>query len=83
MGIIVGLIAIAIGSMMVIRSQSFLSVFGQIPWAEANLSGGSLSFYKLLGCVIVFLGILGATGLFGKLLLAVLTPLFGTALRGQ
>lgn len=78
MSIILGLITIAIGAMMVIKSEKFFSIFGQISWAEANLSGGTLSFYKILGCIVVFAGILGATGLFGELLLVILRPLFRT-----
>ena len=76
MGILIGLAVVGIGALMVIKSESFLTTFGMIPWAESNLSGGSLMFYKLLGIVAILGGILGATGLFGDLVLWLLGPLF-------
>lgn len=76
MGTIIGLLVIGVGALMVIKSEGFLGTFGMIPWAESNLSGGSLSFYKLLGIVFVVGGILGVTGLFGDLMLWLLSPLF-------
>lgn len=76
MGTIIGLLVIGVGAMMVIKSESFLGTFGMIPWAESNLSGGSLMFYKLFGVVLVVGGILGVTGLFGGLVLWLLAPLF-------
>lgn len=71
---------IAAGAWMVIKSQQAFGIFGAIPWAEANLSGGSEQFYKLLGVFFTIAGILTATGLIGKILIAMLTPLFGTSL---
>ncbi len=76
MGIVIGLVVIGIGALMVIKSEGFLTTFGMIPWAESNLSGGSLMFYKLLGIIAIVGGILGATGLFGDLVLWLLSPLF-------
>jgi hypothetical protein len=76
MGTIIGLLVIGVGALMVIKSENFLSTFGMIPWAESNLSGGSIMFYKLLGIVFVVGGILGVTGLFGDLVLWLLSPLF-------
>lgn len=81
MSIIIGLCVTALGILMTIKSQKFFSIFGEIPWAEANIPGGSEGFYKLLGVVCALGGILGATGLFGNILLAVLRPLFGGAFK--
>lgn len=77
MTIIIGLVMIALGAWMVIKSQQAFGIFGAMPWCEANLSGGSEQGYKLLGVIFTAIGILTATGLFGKILIALIMPLFG------
>lgn len=77
--IIVGIIGIVIGSIMVIRSEWFLSFFGRINWAEIHLGseGGTRVFYKLLGLLTIIISLMIMTGMIESLLFAMLGPLFG------
>jgi hypothetical protein len=61
-----GLLIIAAGMSLVIKTEWMYSMFGSIPWADEHLGfeGGSRLFYKLLGVIICFFGILTAFGLF-------------------
>jgi hypothetical protein len=56
----------ATGVSMVIRTEWIFSMFGRVAWAEEylGLEGGSRLFYKLLGIILAFFGILTAFGLF-------------------
>ncbi len=78
MSVIYGLVVLVIGVLMVIKADAFFHMFGEIPWAEANLRGGSSQFYKFLGLVVCAIGILWATGLIQGIVIALLTPLFGS-----
>jgi len=72
----IGVIVIIIGSLLVIKSNTFLSWFGRVGFAEKYLGteGGSRLFYKLLGILIIFLAFFGMTGL----LESTLRSIFGT-----
>lgn len=82
MAILLGLLAVGLGALMTIKPQGVLSIVGTVDWAEANMPGGSIGFYKVLGIVVILGGIMGATGMFGKFLIAIITPLFGGAIKG-
>lgn len=64
MQIILGIIFTAVGSMLVIKTEWFLQNFGRITWFEEKLGtdGGSRLGYKLLGIIIIFIGIIMMTG---------------------
>lgn len=69
----------AVGFLIVWKSEWMLRAFGRVGWAEAHLGteGGSRLFYKLIGILIIMAGVFAATNLLGGILTAVLTPLFG------
>jgi hypothetical protein len=73
-----GLALIGIGCLFVIKSEWFLQNFGKVDWAEQNLGldGGSRLFYKLLGIIIIFSGMMMATGLLGSALVGTVGKLF-------
>lgn len=77
--IIVGLVGIVVGSIMVVKSEWFLSFFGRIDWAEIHLGGegGTRVFYKLLGLLTIIVSLLIMTGMIEGLLFAIFGPLFG------
>jgi fatty acid desaturase len=58
--IIIGLIIMAIGVFFVARSEKLLENFGRIAFFERYLGaeGGSRLGYKLLGIIIVFIGLI-------------------------
>ena len=64
MHIITGLLLISGGSLMVIKTEWLVQNFGRLAWFEEKLGseGGSRLGYKLIGLVIVFIGIIVLTG---------------------
>jgi len=77
MKIISGFIFIVIGTLFVIKSEVIFNSFGRIDFFEKHLgsSGGSRLGYKLIGCFIIFLGILMMTGMIDGFIMFVLGPL--------
>ena len=74
--IIVGLIICVIGFYMVKKPDTFLGFIGPIMFAEKVFSGGSRSFYKLLGVVVILIGFLVMTNLYGDIINGFLGMLF-------
>jgi len=77
MHILIGLIILSIGLIFIIKTEWFMSNVGRIGWFEEHLatSGGSRMGYKLLGMLVVFIGILFITDMIGGMLRFVLSPL--------
>ena len=77
--IIIGIIGLAVGATMVIKSEWFLSAFGRVNWADIHLGaeGGTRIFYKLLGLVAIIVSLLIMTGMIEGVLMAIFGPLFG------
>lgn len=64
MQIVLGLVILAIGALLTIKTEWFLNNFGSITWFEDKFgsSGGSRLGYKLIGFIFLFLGIIFITG---------------------
>jgi len=76
---IIGMAIAAAGSYFVIRTQSIMSFFGPIDWAERKLGGGgSYLLYKVIGIVGALIGIIVAVNLWDWFLRATLGSLFPT-----
>jgi len=77
MNFFIGLIMTVAGTLITIKSEKIFEFFGRIEWFEDKLGseGGSRLGYKLIGVLILFLGILTMTGLIGGFLQFVLSPL--------
>lgn len=62
--IILGLAITAVGVCLVAKTEWFLNNFGRMTWFEDKLGsdGGSRLGYKLVGLVLIFLGIVILTG---------------------
>jgi len=62
--IMIGLLMVAGGGFLVIKTEWFLNNFGRIGWFEEKLGseGGSRLGYKLVGIILLFLGIIVMTG---------------------
>ena len=77
MHIVFGIIAIAIGSLFVIKSEALLNTFGRIGFFENKLrmEGGSRLGYKLIGILTIFLGVLVMTNMIGSFMDWILSPL--------
>lgn len=77
--VLFGLAGIVVGSLIVIYTNWIIHNFGRSAWAEANLghSGGTRLLYKLIGLAIIFISLMGATGLLQQLLISFFGNLFG------
>lgn len=75
--IITGAILTAVGTFLVIKTEWFLNNFGRIEWFEAKLGveGGSRLGYKLVGIVLIIIGIIVLTGSGDDFMLWLLAPL--------
>ncbi len=79
MRIILGLLGVALGALIVIKSEAIYRAFGAIPWAEAHLGaeGGSRLFYQLFGIAVIFFSFLYITGMLEGFFLGTFGRLFG------
>ncbi|MBU4360527.1 MAG: hypothetical protein ABH896_01525 [Candidatus Jacksonbacteria bacterium] len=70
------LIIIIIGVLITIKSEWMLRTFGRVGWFENKLGlyGGSRTFYKFLGIIIVFLTVMWITGLLQEIILSIFSP---------
>jgi hypothetical protein len=77
MKIIGGLILMALGTLIIIKTEFLLENFGRIAWFEEKLGseGGSRLGYKLIGLIIIFFGLLLTTGMFNGFMTTTLSPL--------
>ncbi len=77
MKIIGGLILMALGTLIIIKTEFLLENFGRISWFEEKLGseGGSRLGYKLIGLIIIFFGLLLTTGMFNGFMTTALSPL--------
>jgi uncharacterized membrane protein YkgB len=57
--ILIGIAITIIGFLVVWKSEKVFRFFGRSAWAEKHLGyeGGSRLFYKLIGIVIIFIGL--------------------------
>lgn len=65
--IIFGAVLCAIGYFFVWKPLTILDLVGPIPFAE-KWFGSSVTFYKVVGLIIIFGGFLAITNLHGKLI---------------
>ncbi len=72
--IIFGIGLLVIGIIMPIKSNWFLKTFGRNNWAEQKL-GSTITFYKILGILMIFFGLTMIFGLFGGIIKFVFGPL--------
>lgn len=75
--IFVGILLIAVGAILVIKTEWFLNNFGRITWFEMKLGteGGSRLGYKLVGIISLVIGIIVLTGSGNSFMLWLLAPL--------
>ncbi len=74
---VIGIIAIIVGALTVIYTEWIVKNFGVNNWAEANFSGGSRFFYKLMGIALVFVALLIMTGVGEEILIGTFGKLVG------
>ncbi|MEA3249580.1 MAG: hypothetical protein U9Q03_04475 [Patescibacteria group bacterium] len=73
--IIGGLLIVGVGVFFVIKTEWFMRNIGRIQWAEEKL-GDSRLFYKLLGIIIILIGLMLSTNMLGGFLVGTVGKLF-------
>ena len=75
--IFIGLALLAGGAYIVIKTEWLINNVGRVAWFEAKLGseGGSRLGYKLLGLIIIFIGIIVMTGSGDDFMRWILSPL--------
>jgi hypothetical protein len=76
--IIIGAVVCVVGFYMVKKPEAALDFIGPIDFAEEHVSGGSQSFYKLIGIIIIAVGFMVITGLYGKAIVWLMRFFVGT-----
>jgi hypothetical protein len=79
MSFVLGILGIALGIVLIIKTEWFLENFGTISWAEEHMgsSGGSRLMYKLVGLAFIVIALMAMTGLLGTVILSTFGRLFG------
>ncbi|MDF1497019.1 MAG: hypothetical protein P1P90_03080 [Patescibacteria group bacterium] len=71
--ILIGLILVAVGALMVIKTNKFQDFFGEMAWTYKYLgSGGTRLMYKFIGLLMCFVGFMVMTNLWTAFLNATL-----------
>lgn len=74
--IIIGILIVGAGFIMVWRTRWIISLVGRSSFGERTFSGGSYTFYKLIGIGVILLGVVVVVGLQGDLLTGTLGRLY-------
>lgn len=74
-----GPLLIALGAVLVIKTEWFVENFGHSAWAEEKFgsSGGTRLMYKLWGIALIFVTMMWITGMLGPFILSLVGSLFG------
>ena len=67
--ILIGLVVMAAGFGIIIKTDLVRSWFGEIAWAERKLGpGGTRTFYKLIGLAVCVIGVFIATNIISDIM---------------
>lgn len=77
MFIFFGLLIVGVGVIFIVKTEWFLNNFGRITWFEDKLGaeGGSRLGYKLVGVILILVGMIVMTGSSSEFLRWALGPL--------
>lgn len=74
MRFVIGIIMIAVAVLLIWKTEWMIRSFGRIAWAEDKLgSGGTWTFWKILGIIIIFLSFIIMSGAWIRILDAIFT----------
>lgn len=76
---ILSFIGVALGALIVVKSEKLYNALGPVGWAEQHLGaeGGSRLFYKLVGLGIILVSFFYMSGILQSIGLAIFGRLFG------
>lgn len=74
----IGIVAVLIGLVLIIKTEWMVENFGHNAWAEEHLGteGGTRLLYKFIGLIGIFIGFLLVTNLWQGFLMATVGKLF-------
>ena len=73
-----GTIVIALGFLLVIKTQWFITNFGHSSWAEAHMGGGGTRLlYKIVGIIFIIGSLMYMTGMMEEVVVGAATRFFG------
>jgi hypothetical protein len=75
---ILGILIAAIGFLITWKSEWLLNNFGRLESAERYLNGGTRLGYKIIGIILIIIGLLYATALTDNLMASISNLLFST-----
>lgn len=75
--ILFGIFLLVLGALLTAKTEWIVNNFGRMDWFEAKLgsSGGSRLGYKLMGIVLIIIGLILATGSGDALIRWIASPL--------
>lgn len=75
---VIGIMAIALGVVLIVKTEWFINNLGHNAWAEEKLgsNGGTRLMYKGIGLIIIFIGFMVVTNLWGGFLDATIVKIF-------
>jgi len=78
MYIILGIICIALGTLVTIKSEWLVQNFGHSSWAESKMGmwGGTRLMIKMIGMAMIIFGLLLATGLLANVIRGIIPKSF-------
>jgi hypothetical protein len=72
---ILGIAFIALGPLLIIKTDLIYRQVGKIGWAEDKLgSGGTITLINILGLVLIFLGLILVLGFFDGIVSFIMGP---------
>lgn len=84
MNILIFLLLVGFGVLFIAKTNGVVGVVGRFGWAERNLGGGgTFTFYKLLGLLMIIIAVMLITGLFERMFGGTFTFLFGGIREGN
>jgi ABC-type multidrug transport system fused ATPase/permease subunit len=74
----IGIVMVALGVVLVLKTEWFIQNFGTNGWAEEKLgtAGGTRTMYKLFGIILIFFGFLAITNLYNDFLINTVGKIF-------
>jgi len=75
----IGILMVAVGVFLILKTEWFIQNFGTNAWAEEHLgyNGGTRLMYKLIGIAFIFFGFLTITNMINGFLAGTIGKIFG------
>ena len=76
--LLIFIIFTTVGTLILMNTEPIVNTTGRVGWAERHLGGaGTFALYKIIGVIIIVIGMLVATGLFDLAFGGIIRFLFG------